>query len=64
MGMEFTSGLTEVNLKETGKKIRSLDMEFTTGKTAEFTRGIGNKIICMVKVFTNGQMEDNMKAST
>ena len=64
MVMEFTSGLTEVNLKETGKKIRSLDTEFTIGKTAEFTRGIGNKIICMVKVFINGQMEDNMKAST
>ena len=48
MDMEFTSGLTEVNLKETGKKIRSLDTEFTIGKTAEFTRGIGNKIICMI----------------
>lgn len=61
MVTEFTSGQTEVNSKEIGKKIKSLAMVFTTGRMEESMKATGNKIICMDKVCINGQMEDNMK---
>ena len=59
MAMGFINGLMVVNLKELGKRIKSLVMVFTIGKMAEFMKAIGYKIICMVKVIINGLMEEN-----
>ena len=59
MAMGFINGLMVVNLKELGKRIKSLVMVFTIGKMAEFMKDIGYKIICMVKVIINGLMEES-----
>lgn len=63
MVMEFINGLTEVSLKETGRKTKSQDTEFTTGKMEEYMKDTGNKIICMDKVYISGQMVDNTRAN-
>ena len=59
MAMGFINGLMVANLKELGKRIKSLVMVFTIGKMAEFMKAIGYKIICMVKVIINGLMVEN-----
>jgi hypothetical protein len=64
MDTVYIIGLTEVNSKVTGKKIKSQVSEFTIGKMVEYMRDTGNKIICMVKVSTSGQMEGNTKDPT
>ena len=61
MGMAFTNGLTEVNSKVIGRRIKLQGMVCIIGRMEEFTRDIGSKIICTVKVCINGPMEDNMK---
>ena len=55
------NGQTVVNLKVTGKKIKSRGTESTIGRMVEFMKDTGIKIICMDKGCINGQMEDNMK---
>ena len=60
----YIIGLTEVNSKVTGKKIKSQVLEFTIGKMVEYMKDTGNKIICMVKDSTSGQMVENTKDPT
>jgi len=61
--MEYTNGPMEVNLKETGKRIRLQGTESIIGKMEESMKVTGTKIICTDKAYINGLTEDNMKVT-
>ena len=64
MVMAFTSGPTEVFIKEIGIKTRYQAMVNITGMMGEHIKVTGSTIICMVKVSTNGPMVVNTRVST
>ena len=56
-------GLMALNLKETGKIIKSQDSVFTIGRMAELTKAIGKTTTCTEREHTNGQIKENIKDS-
>ena len=62
--MEFTSGQTQVCIKEIGNKTKYQVMESILGMMEGHIKVTGLTITCTAKGYTPGLMEENMRENT